>query len=172
MSHWKAKKFSTIAAWVTACVVGLLGNVGCSSNFYPQNAQEGYEYCVSDNANGIVQSMEIFARRAPGNPGFIELDIRPDSVLESGVGVSIYLANEFGQFRVVNQQVAIDAGQEYFLGSFPDTLYENYDLIVITPFEAGAGFLEADGTYTTVCYRPLIGDGLDQNGNPVGSGTN
>jgi len=172
MNHWKAKKFSTIVTWVTACVLGVFANVGCSGNFYAQNAQQGYEYCTSDNAEGSVQSIEIFARRSPSNPTFIALDIRPDSVLESGVGVSIYLANQFGQFRVLEAQIPIDAGQEYYLGSFPDTLYENYDLIVVTPFEAGASFLDADGTNTTVCNRPLIGDGLDQNGDPVGSGTN
>lgn len=172
MSHGKAKKFSSIGARFLAVVLVTLGNAGCGSKYYAQQAVQGYEYCVaaSENAQAIVQSMEIFVRRSPSNPTYLELDIRPESVLEAGVPVSIYLANESNQFRVVETQIPLDAGQEYFLGNFPDTLYEGYTSLVINPYQAGAGFLDADGTYTAVCYLPALGDGLDQYGNPVGSG--
>lgn len=170
MSQGKAKKISTLGMWFSTCAMVAVGMLGCSGRYYPQNALQGYEYCVaaSENSQAVVQSMEIFVRRSPSNPTMVEVDIRPDSVLENGVLVSIYLANQGGQFRVLEPQIPIEAGQEYYLGSYPDTLYEGFDLIVVTPYEPGSSFLDANGTNTAVCYRPKLGDGLDQFGNPSG----
>jgi hypothetical protein len=158
------------AAWVATCVLFAFSTLGCSRRVFGNQAIGGYEYCnaAAENPNAVVQSMEIFVRRSPSNPTFVELDIRPDSVLQAGVLVSVYLANQSGQFRALEREMPIDAGEEYFLGTFPDTLYESFEFIVVTPSVPGESFLDADGEYTAVCYRPLLGDGLDQFGNPVG----
>lgn len=175
MSHRKAKKVSNFFAWVTACALVMIGNTGCGTRFFANAAPNGYAYCTASTENGqaIVQSMEIFVRRSPSNPTVVELDIRPEAVLQAGVPVSIYLANESNQFREIESQIPLDAGEEYFLGNFPDTQYENYTLLVINPYEAGVGFLDllgSPGTYTAVCALPQLGEGLDQNGNPLGNG--
>ena len=172
MSHRKANQFAARAAWVTTCALVLVSTLGCARRNFGNQAVGGYEYCfaASENSDAIVQSMEIFVRRSPSNPTYVELDIRPESVIQAGVEASIYLANQSGQYRVLEQQIPLDAGEEYYLGTFPDTLYESFDFIVVTPFSPGTGFLDADGTYTAVCYRPLLGDGLDQFGNPLGGG--
>lgn len=171
MSHAKAKQWKNGVVWAALCALVVVGNTGCGSRFFAQNANIGYEYCVpaSENPDALVQEVEIYVRRSPSNPTVVELDMRVGSVLEAGVPASIYIANESNQFREVESQLPLDAGEEYFLGNFPDTVYENYTLLVINPFQAGTGFLDADGTYTAVCALPQLGDGLDQNGNPLGN---
>jgi hypothetical protein len=158
------------AAWVATCVLFAFSTLGCSRRVFGNQAIGGYAYCnaAAEAPEAVVQSMEIFVRRSPSNPTFVELDIRLESVLQPGALVSVYLANQSGHFRELERQMSIDAGEEYFLGTLPDTLYESFDFIVVTPFAPGESFLDASGDSAARCYRPLLGDGLDQFGNPVG----
>lgn len=170
MSHRKARNLVMRAAWVATCVLFTFSTLGCSRRVFGNQAIGGYAYCnaAAEAPEAVVQSMEIFVRRSPSNPTFVELDIRLESVLQPGALVSVYLANQSGHFREIERQMSIDAGKEEFLGMLPDTLYESFDVIVVTPFGSGESFLDAKEYDSAVCYLPRLGDGLDQFGNPVG----
>ena len=142
--------------WVLALVFTLaLSLTSCSKRKKQlQTADYGFGYC-----DGTIGSFDIYVIPSKSSPGMYELSIIPVQLDAPGDIAKITIASQNLSYKEVVPQVVLQNEQEIFAGNITESDLQNYEILAITPWEAGVTFLEQETDKDALCSLPLPGTG-------------
>lgn len=144
--------------WLIALVMTLAMSLTSCANRQRMNyADYGWLPC-----QGPLGYFEVYVINSPTQPGTYQLSVIPVSVSQPGDIVTVTVANRSNAYQEKVSQVVLVPNQEIAAGYLTQSDLSTFKTVAITPFQAGANFLDASTPYDTYCSLPGLGDGVGQ----------
>lgn len=147
--------------WVLlVVVVAALSLTSCGKR--KSNLQSGFGFV---ECNGAAGSFDVYVIPMSERPGQYEVSIFPIAVDQNFSSFSAGISNSGIQnsATALRQDFPVVSDAEIILGTLTEAqLFNDFDTLIIGPYQPGIAFTEADSASDAVCELPL----------PNSSGTN
>lgn len=143
--------------WIIAVIFTLsLSLTSCSRSKTTLGAAEfGYGPC-----DGTLGAFDVYVIRNRQDPNLFDISVIPVALDAPGDIVTITVANQSLAYRELVPQVSIFNDNEIRAGTLTEAELAQFDILAITPFQAGVTFLEGTADKDAICTLPLPGDGV------------
>lgn len=140
---------------------------GCARKLSIQENAYGTSPC-----DGSLGNFDVYLIAGTGSSGTTyngtyQLAIMPISLDAPGDIVSVTVLNESKAYKVLISQVSLAVGQEVDAGPLSSADLTTYDIMSLTPYQAGVVFTAQQNEKDAFCYIPQQGQGTTQQLQPL-----
>jgi len=148
--------------WITALVFTLaLSLTSCAKKSLNIQAY-AYGQLPCDGTLGNFDVYLIAGQTGSTYNGSYMLAIVPITLDDPGDIISVTITNSSLAYRTLIDQVVVNPSQEIDAGPLTDADINTYDILALTPYQAGVPFAGQENGKDAICYIPRLGDGLSQ----------
>ena len=148
--------------WITALVFTLaLSLTSCARKTLNVQAYS-YGQLPCDGSLGNFDAYLIAGQNGATYNGQYTLAIVPITLDAPGDIISVTITNSSLAYKTLIDQVVVNPSQEIDAGPLTDADLATYDILALTPYQAGVSFAAQSNEKDAICYMPQLGDGLNQ----------
>lgn len=138
--------------WVLALVFALaLSLTSCAKRKNLQTDQDfGKASCT-----GTMGTFEVYTFPLPNDPELFEVRVIPSKLDAAGDIAQITIANSRPTYKTMVNEVVLAEDEEIRVGVLTSADLQNFDQLVITPFDPSTSFIEQNTEKDAFCELPL-----------------